>query len=112
MPSVFSKLNSAVLGIVEQESNSKPPYMRAGDPTPQTCVDWERACRRYANNKDIPADKVVKCMLDGIEDICFVDWIELDCNHMEAMMQEEFMTLFHETHLHTGRTILTLPSPT
>jgi len=59
--------------------------MRAGDPTAQTCVDWEHACRRYANNKVIPADKLVKRMLDGIEDVRFIDWIELDRPHFEAM---------------------------
>jgi hypothetical protein len=94
MPSVFFKFNSAMIAIVEQESNSKPPYMRAGDPTPQTCVDWERACKHFMNNKDIPADKVVKHTLDGIEDIHFVNWIELECEDFEGMTLEEFMTLF------------------
>jgi hypothetical protein len=85
MPSVLSKFNSAVIAVVEQDSNSKPPYMRAGDPTPQSCVDWERACKRYANTKDIPADKVVKRTLDGIEDVRFIEWIELDRERFEAM---------------------------
>ena len=96
MPSVFSKINSAVIAVVEQESNSKPLYMRAGDPTPQTCVEWERACKKYANNKDILADKIVKCTLDGIEDI---DWIELDHEHFKAMTLEGFMTIFCKTYL-------------
>jgi hypothetical protein len=85
MPSVLSKFNSAIMATVEQDSNSKPPYMRPGDPTPQTCVDWERACKRYANTKDIPADKVVKRTLDGIEDVRFIEWIELDRDRFEAM---------------------------
>ena len=81
MPAVFSKFNSTIVAIVEQESNSKPPYMHAGDPTAQTCVesvDWERACKKYTNNKDISADKVVKHTLDRIEDMEFIDWIKLD----------------------------------
>ena len=99
MPAIFSKFNSATVAIVEQESNSKPPYMRPGDPTAQTCVDWERACRKYANNKDIPANKVVKRTLDGIEDVRFIDWIELDRPYFEAMTLDEFMTVFRKTHL-------------
>jgi hypothetical protein len=99
MPAVFSKFNSAIVAVVEQESNSKPPYMRAGDPTAQTCVDWERACKKYANNKDIPADKVVKRTLDGIEDVRFIDWIELDRAHFEGMTLDEFMAVFRKTHL-------------
>ena len=99
MPSVFSKYNSTTLAVVEQDSNSKPPYMRAGDPTPQTCVDWERACKRFANNKDIPADKIVKRTLDDIEDVRFVNWIELEREEFEAMTLEEFMALFRKTHL-------------
>jgi hypothetical protein len=92
-------MNSAIIAVVEHESNSKPPYMRAGDPTPQTCVDWERACKKYANNKDIASDKIVKRTLDGIEDVRFVNWIELDRERFEAMTLEEFMKLFRETHL-------------
>jgi hypothetical protein len=99
MPSVFSKFNSATIAIVEQESNSKPPYMRVGDPTPQTCVDWERACKCFVNNKDIPADKVVKRTLDGIEDIHFVNWIKLEREDFEGMTLEEFMMLFRKMHL-------------
>jgi hypothetical protein len=99
MPSIFSKLNSATLAVIEQESNSKPPYMRPSDPTPQTCVDWERACWRFANNKDIPADKVFKWTLDGIEDVRFVDWIKLEHEHFKAMTLKDFMTLFCKMHL-------------
>jgi hypothetical protein len=99
MPAVFSKFNSATVAIVEQESNSKPPYMRPGDPSAQTCVDWERACRKYANNKDIPANKVVKRTLNGIEDVRFIDWIELNRPYFEAMTLDEFMTVFRKTHL-------------
>jgi hypothetical protein len=99
MPAVFSKFNSANVSIVEQESNSKPLYMCAGDPTPQTCIDWECACRRYTNNKDIPADKVAKHTVDGFEDVCLGDWLELDREHFEAMMLEEFMVVFHKTYL-------------
>ena len=69
MPAVFSKFNLATVAVVQQESNSKPLYMCAGDPMAQTCVDWEHMCKRYVNNKDIPADKVVKCTFDRIEDI-------------------------------------------
>ncbi|KIM73627.1 hypothetical protein PILCRDRAFT_15062 [Piloderma croceum F 1598] len=92
MLSVFSKFNSAVIAVVEHKSNSKSPYMCAGDPTPQTCVDWERACTKYANNKDISTDKIVKRTLDSIEDIHFVNWIKLDCALFEAMTLKEFMT--------------------
>jgi hypothetical protein len=99
MLSVFSKINSAIIAIVEQESNLKPLYMRANDPTPQTCVDWERACKRFANDKDIPVDKIIKCALDGIEDVHYVNWIELERKHFEVMTLEEFMMLFHKTHL-------------
>jgi hypothetical protein len=99
MPSIFSKFNSATIAIVKQESNSKPPYMCAGDPTPQTCVDWERACRRFANHKDILGDKIVKRTLDGIKDIRFVNWIELEREMFEAMTLETFMTLFRKMHL-------------
>ena len=98
MPTILSKFNSAVIAVVEHESNSKPPYMRAGDPTPQTCVDWERACRKYANNKDIAADKIIKCTLDGIEDVRYIDWIELNCARFEAMTLDKFMTVFCKTH--------------
>jgi hypothetical protein len=73
--------------------------MRAGDPTPQTCIDWVRACNRYANNKDIPADKLVKRTLDGIEDIRFINWIELDRERFEAMTLTEFMVVFRKTNL-------------
>jgi hypothetical protein len=66
---------------------------------PQTCVDWERACKKYANNKDIPIDKIVKRTLDGIEDVRFIDWIELDRQHFENMTLDEFMTVFRKTHL-------------
>jgi hypothetical protein len=93
---VFSKFNSATVAVVEQESNSKLPYMCAG--IPQTCINWECACMKYAN-KDIPTNKVVKWMLDSIGDVCFIDWIELDHPHFEVMTLEEFMTVFHKTHL-------------
>jgi hypothetical protein len=73
MPSIFSKFQSGRLATVDQESNSKPPYMHVGDPSPQTCINWERACKCYANNKDIPTDKIVKRTLDGFEDVCFVN---------------------------------------
>jgi hypothetical protein len=73
--------------------------MRVGDPTAQTCVDWEHACKKYANNKDIPVNKIVKRMLDGIEDVRFIDWIELDRQHFEDMTLEEFMAVFRKTHL-------------
>ena len=73
MPSVFSKFNSAVGAIIEQELNSKLLYMHSRDPTLQTCVDWERACKKYMNNKDIAADMIVKHTLDSIKDVCFVD---------------------------------------
>jgi hypothetical protein len=99
MLSAFSKFNLAVTAVVEHDSNSKPPYMRAGDPTPQMCVDWERACRKYVNNKDIPVNKIVKRTLDGIEDVHFGGWIELDCKCFEAMTLEAFMAEFHKTHL-------------
>jgi hypothetical protein len=85
--------------MVDQESNSKPLYIHVGDLNPKTCIDWECACRHYANNKDIPANKIVKCTLDGIEDVHFVNWIGLDREHLEAMTLDEFMTLFCNTHL-------------
>jgi hypothetical protein len=88
-------MNSAIIAIVEHESNSKPLYMCASDPIPQTCIYyWERACRMYANNKDIPVDKIIKHMLDGFEDIHFVNWIELDCDHLESLTLKEFMKVF------------------
>jgi hypothetical protein len=96
MPAILSKFNSAV---IKQDSNLKPPYMRAGDPTPQTCVDWERACKKYPNTKDIPADKVMKCTLNGIEDIHFIEWIKLDHEHFEAISLTEFMAVFRKMHL-------------
>jgi glycosyltransferase A (GT-A) superfamily protein (DUF2064 family) len=68
--------------------------MHAGDPIPQMCVDWEHACKSYANKKDIPADKLIKCTLDGFKDIRIVDWIELDCPHFESMMLKGFMRVF------------------
>ncbi|KIM88342.1 hypothetical protein PILCRDRAFT_85536 [Piloderma croceum F 1598] len=60
MPSVFSKFQLGRVATVDQESNSKPraPYMCPGNPDLQTCIDWERDCRRYANNKDIPVDTI------------------------------------------------------
>ena len=73
--------------------------MRAGDPTPQTCVNWERACRKYVNNKDIAADKVVKHTLDGIEDVRFIYCIELDHTHFEVMTLDEFMVVFRKNYI-------------
>src|ERR1700729_3941919 len=99
MPSVFSKFQSSVIAMVDQESNSKPLYMHMGNLNLKTCVDWECACRCYANNKDILADKTVKCTLDGIKDVHFVNWIELNCEHFKAITLDEFMTLFCNTHL-------------
>ncbi|KIM75037.1 hypothetical protein PILCRDRAFT_92342 [Piloderma croceum F 1598] len=84
MPSVFSKFQSGTTATVDQELNSKPPYMCAGDLSLQTCVDWECACKHYANNKDIPANKIVKHTLDGFEDVCFVNWLELDHERFKA----------------------------
>jgi hypothetical protein len=101
MPFIFSKFNSAMITVVVQELNLKPPYVRAGDPTLQTCVDWERACKRFTNNKDIPPDKIVKCTLDGFEDIHFINWIELECEDFEAMTLQVFMALFCKTHFLT-----------
>jgi hypothetical protein len=94
---VFFKYQSGITAIIEQESNSKPPYMHAGDPNPQTCVNWERTCKHYADNKDIPADKIVKHILHGFEDACFINWIEIDCEHFEAMALDKFMMIY--THL-------------
>jgi hypothetical protein len=99
MPAVFSKFNSVTVAVIEQKLNSKPPYMHTGDLTAQTCMDWECACKKYANKKDIPVNKIVKCTLDGIEDIHFIDWIELDHQHFKDMTLEEFMTVFYKTHL-------------
>ena len=67
---VLSKFNLTIMAIVEQELNSRPLYMHSGDPMLQTCINWERVCKRCANTKDIPANKVVKHMLDSIEDVC------------------------------------------
>jgi hypothetical protein len=85
MATVFSKFNSARIAVVEQDLNLKPPYMHAGDPMPQTCVDQESTCKICANNKDIPADKIVKHTINGIKDIHFVNWIKLECEDFEAM---------------------------
>jgi hypothetical protein len=52
-----------------------------------------------ANNKDIPADKIVKRTLDGIKDVRFIDWIELDRSHFEGMTLKEFTEDFRKTHL-------------
>ena len=51
------------------------------------------------NNKDIAADKIVKHMLEGIEDGHYINWIELDCARFEAMTLDEFMIVFCKTHL-------------
>src|SRR6266436_2061575 len=99
MPTVFSKFQLGVVAAVDQELNSKLPYMCAGDPSAQTCANWECACKHYANNKDIPTNKIVKHTLDGIEDVHFVNWLELDRECFEAMTLDEFMTIFRETHL-------------
>src|ERR1700683_3442664 len=62
-------------------------------------IPLHRACRKYANNKDIAPDKIVKCTLDGIEDVHYVNWIELDCAHIEAMTLKDFMEIFRKMHL-------------
>ena len=73
--------------------------MCVGGPNPQTCINWKRACKCYADNKDIPVNKIIKCTLGGIEDVHFINWIKFEHEHIDGMTLEESMTLFHATHL-------------
>jgi hypothetical protein len=84
---------------IEQDSASRLPTLHADDITPAVMCEFEDACGRYFESKEIEEDKQVKGILPGIRDLCIRDWLTSDHKCIRELRFKDFMEEFHATYL-------------
>ena len=99
MPTVYSKnTNNVPLATLIQEG-SKCPTVTAGDISVEVMHDFEKAARKFFNNKDIGDDKQVSKILDCFDDHWIADWVEVDRDRLIEMTFPAFMTELRRLYL-------------
>ena len=92
MPTVYLKNpNNVPLATLIQEG-SKCPTVTAGDILVEVMHDFEKAARKFFNNKDIGDDKQVSKILDCFDDHWIADWVEVGHDCLIEMTFPAFMT--------------------
>jgi hypothetical protein len=87
-------LISLNLASVEQSSPSKVPILHPGDITPMVMREYEDACARYFDHKNIAEDQQVRMVAAGLKDTHIRDWFAGDRVHICALTFPEFMVEF------------------
>jgi len=82
--------------IVEQPDGTKPPVLTAGIITPETARAWERACRQFFLQKNVPEDDQVKRVAWGMHDPRLQDWYLTEQDEIDGLSFAEYMVQLRE----------------
>ncbi|KAG1811897.1 uncharacterized protein BJ212DRAFT_1483600 [Suillus subaureus] len=75
----------------EQSSASKPPFLTAGEVTPEALWSWEMGCTQFFIHKDVPEEEMVKKVAWGMQDPHIQDWYITNQEEIDVMMFKEYM---------------------
>ena len=82
--------------IVEQPDGTKPPVLTAGIITPETARAWERACRQFFLQKNVPEGDQVKRVAWGMHDPRLQDWYLTEQEEIDKLSFAEYMSQLRE----------------
>ncbi|KAG1810476.1 uncharacterized protein HD556DRAFT_1223852, partial [Suillus plorans] len=87
---------------VEQASASKPPFLTAGQITPEVLRSWEMGCMQFFLHKEVQEVEKVKKIAWGMQDPIVQDWYLNNQEEFDALTFREFVTHIHEYWLPTN----------
>jgi hypothetical protein len=82
---------SSKVARVDQASASKPPFLTAGEVTPEALRAWEMGCIQFFRHKDVPEDEMVGKVIWGMQDPRIQDWYLTNQEEIDVLSFKEFM---------------------
>ncbi|KAG2144235.1 hypothetical protein DEU56DRAFT_910589 [Suillus clintonianus] len=76
---------------VEQHAANKPPFLTAGEISPEVFRAWEMGCRQFFMHKDIPDDQMVKKVAWGMQEPIIQDWYLNDQDRLNALSFTDYI---------------------
>ncbi|KAG1786930.1 uncharacterized protein HD556DRAFT_1247607, partial [Suillus plorans] len=79
------------LARVEQLSASKPPFLTAGELTPEALRSWELGCTQFFLHKEVKEGEMVKKVAWGMQDPVMQDWYSNNQVHLDKLTFKDYM---------------------
>ncbi|KAG1804740.1 uncharacterized protein HD556DRAFT_1226393, partial [Suillus plorans] len=76
---------------VEQASASKPPFLTAGQITPEALRAWEMGCMQFFLHKEVKDDEKVKKVAWGMQDPIVQDWYLNNQEEFDALSFKDYL---------------------
>ncbi|KAG2752641.1 hypothetical protein P692DRAFT_20724843 [Suillus brevipes Sb2] len=87
---------------VEQSSASKPPFLTAGELTPEVLKTFEMGCTQFFLHKDVKADEMVKKVAWGMQEPVIQDWYVTNRERIDKLTFAEYMSEVRDYWLPSG----------
>ncbi|KAG1785106.1 uncharacterized protein HD556DRAFT_1451069 [Suillus plorans] len=76
---------------VEQSSASKPPFLTAGELTPEVLCTWEMGCTQFFLHKEVKDVEMVKKVAWGMQEPVMQDWYSNNQARLDALTFKDYM---------------------
>ncbi|KAG0708042.1 hypothetical protein DFH29DRAFT_791206, partial [Suillus ampliporus] len=87
---------------VDQSSPSKPPFLTAGELTPEALRSWEMGCTQFFLHKGVKDDEMVKKVAWGMQEAVIQDWYINDRERIDKLTFAEYMAEVRDYWLPSG----------
>lgn len=84
-------MTSSKTGRCEQAAPNQPPFLTAGDLTPEVLRAWEMGCRHFFRQKEVAEKAQVGRVAWNLQDLRIQDWYINDRDRLNALSFAEFM---------------------